>query len=75
MLAREFLALAGDALKDEIENLPRVERWKMPTFRTLPQLNEGYHRQTIKFPGIDSALLCIAQLGHYIEYVDLISAC
>lgn len=70
MLAREFLALAGDALKDEIENLPRVERWKMPTFRTLPQLNEGYHRQTIKFPGIDSALLCIAQLGHYIDHCE-----
>ncbi|KAI1133382.1 polyketide synthase [Nemania abortiva] len=70
ILSREFLALAGDALKDEIENLPRIERWKMPTFRTLPQLNEGYHGQKIKFPGIDSALLCIAQLAHYIDHSE-----
>ncbi|KAI1109012.1 polyketide synthase [Nemania sp. NC0429] len=70
VLAREFLALAGDALKDEIGNLPRVERWKMPSFRTLPQLNERYHGQTIKSPGIDSALLCVAQLAHYIDHCE-----
>jgi hypothetical protein len=74
VLSREFLKLAGDALKDEIENLPKVERRKMPMFRTLPQLNEGYHTQKIKSPGIDSALLCIAQLAHYIEYVGPIIA-
>lgn len=72
VLAREFITQAGDALKDEIESLPRVERWKIPTFRTLPQLNEGYHGRAVKFPGIDSALLCIAQLAHYLEYVDLV---
>ncbi|KAI0861579.1 polyketide synthase [Xylaria cubensis] len=65
-LAREFLRQSGDALRDVIENLPRIEREKIPAFRTLAQLNEGYHRQEIKFPGIDSALLCIAQITHYI---------
>lgn len=44
----------------------------MPKFRTLPQLNAGYHGQDIKFPGIDSALLCIAQLAHYIDHSEKI---
>ncbi|KAI5923108.1 polyketide synthase [Camillea tinctor] len=67
VLSKEFLRLAGDALREEIERLPRVERQKIPIFRTLQQLNERYHAQSIKFPGIDSALLCIAQLAHYID--------
>ncbi|KAI8953477.1 polyketide synthase [Xylaria longipes] len=70
VLSREFLRLTEDALKNEIEDLPRVERQKITTFRTLPQLNEGYHGQKIKFPGIDSALLCISQLAHYINHVE-----
>ncbi|KAI1270591.1 polyketide synthase [Xylariaceae sp. FL1019] len=67
VLSREFLSLAGDALREEIDQLPRVERQKIPLFRTLQQLNGQYHAQTIKSPGIDSALLCIAQLAHYID--------
>ncbi|KAI1500862.1 polyketide synthase [Biscogniauxia marginata] len=67
VLSKEFLRLAGDALREEVERLPRVERQKIPIFRTLQQLNERYHAQSIKFPGIDSALLCITQLAHYID--------
>lgn len=67
VLSKEFLRLAGDALRDEIDRLPRGERKKIPIFRTLQQLNERYHAQPIKFPGIDSALLCITQLAHYID--------
>ncbi|KAI8633749.1 polyketide synthase [Xylariaceae sp. FL1651] len=67
VLSREFLRLVGDALRDEIDQLPRVERQKIPLFRTLQQLNARYHAQNTKFPGIDSALLCIAQLAHYID--------
>lgn len=67
VLSKEFLRLAGDALRDEIERLPRGERRRIPVFRTLQQLNERYHAQSVKFPGIDSALLCITQLAHYID--------
>jgi len=67
VLSREFLRLATNALKDEINELPRTERQKIPEFRTLRQLNEKYHAQKIKYPGIDSALLCMTQLAHYIE--------
>ncbi|KAI1345073.1 polyketide synthase [Xylariaceae sp. FL0016] len=67
ILSREFLRQASDALRDEIDRLPRVQRQRIPIFRTLQQLNESYHRQSLKSPGIDSALLCIAQLAHYID--------
>ena len=67
ILAKVFIERAGQALRDEIESLRKLERAKIPVFRTLQQLNERYHGQSIKHPGIDSALLCIAQLAHYIE--------
>lgn len=69
VLSKAFLDQAGDALRVEIDLLPRLERQKIPIFKTLTQLNERYHRQSLKYPGIDSALLCVAQLAHYIEYV------
>ncbi|RYO94073.1 hypothetical protein DL762_000821 [Monosporascus cannonballus] len=79
LLSKEFLRRAGEALKDEVENLPRVHRQRIPVFRTIQQLNEKYHGLSIKYPGIDSALLCIAQLAHYIdrsekEYEDCTTA-
>ncbi|KAK9417967.1 putative Polyketide synthase [Seiridium unicorne] len=79
ILAKTFLHQTGEALREEIERLPRLERQKIPIFRTLPQLNERYHTQTVKYPGIDSALLCITQLAHYIdrsekEYQDATTA-
>ncbi|KAH7026262.1 polyketide synthase [Microdochium trichocladiopsis] len=67
VLAREFLRQVGDALRDEIDALPPIERASIPVFRTLQQLNEKYHAQSSKVPGVDSALLCVAQLAHYID--------
>ncbi|KXH55672.1 beta-ketoacyl synthase [Colletotrichum nymphaeae SA-01] len=66
-LAKTFLDQAGQALREEIDGLGKLERSKLPTFLTLRQLNERYHAQSIKHPGIDSALLCITQLAHYID--------
>ncbi|KAI2640016.1 polyketide synthase [Xylaria nigripes] len=68
--ARMFLERATECLRNEVDRLPRVERLKVPIFYTLPQLNEKYHRQPIKCPGIDSALLCMVQLAHYIDYTE-----
>ncbi|KAI1438414.1 polyketide synthase [Xylaria sp. CBS 124048] len=70
VLAQRFLTSVGDELRNEIDRLPRVERGRIPIFQKLQQLNERYHRQSIKFPGIDSALLCIVQLAHYIDYAE-----
>jgi len=67
ILAKAFLEQAGLALRKEIEKLNRVERSRLPLFLNLKQLNERYHAQKFKHPGVDGALLCISQLAHYIE--------
>lgn len=71
ILARAFLDQANEALLREIETLGRLERSKLPCFKSLQQLNERYHAQEFKHPGLDGALLCVTQLAHYIEYVSL----
>lgn len=69
ILANAFLEQVRHALRKEIEGLPKVERSKLPKFLTIQNLNERYHAQGLKHPGVDGALLCISQLAHYIEYV------
>ncbi len=71
ILAKAFLDQAAQALRKEIEGLGRLERARLPTFLSLQQLNEKYHNQGLKHPGVDAALLAITQLAHYIEYVAL----
>ncbi|KAK4645321.1 Polyketide synthase [Podospora bellae-mahoneyi] len=70
ILAKAFLEQAGHELRKEVEKLPRVERSRLPIFRTLQQLNERYYAQKLKHPGIDGALLCISQLAHYIDHAE-----
>ena len=67
LLAKAFLEQVGHALRKEVEQLDRLERSRLPIFRTLQQLNERYYAQKLKHPGIDGALLCISQIAHYIE--------
>lgn len=69
ILANAFLEQVRHALRVEIEGLPKVERSKLPKFLSIQNLNERYHAQGLKHPGVDGALLCISQLAHYIEYV------
>ena len=69
ILAKAFLEQASHALRREIEQLNKLERARLPVFQTLQQLNERYHHQSRKHPGLDGALLCVTQLAHYIEYV------
>ncbi len=67
ILSKAFLDQASEFLRREIESLNRLERSKLPAFQSLQQLNEKYHAQTVKHPGLDAALLAICQLAHYIE--------
>lgn len=67
ILANAFLEQISHELRKEIEGLPKVERAKLPKFLSLQNLNERYHAQSLKHPGVDGALLCIAQIVHYIE--------
>lgn len=74
ILTKAFLHQAGDALRNEMETLGRLARSTLPEFQTLQQLNEKYHAQDRKHPGLDGALLCITQLAHYIECVYRLSS-
>lgn len=67
ILADAFLEQVFHELRKEVEALPRLERSKIPKFLSLQNLNEGYHAQHSKHPGLDGALLAISQLAHYIE--------
>lgn len=69
ILANAFLEQVANGLRKEIESLPGIERTKIPKFLSLQNLNENYHAQQQKHPGLDGALLCICQLAHYIESV------
>ncbi|KAG6359461.1 hypothetical protein INS49_012982 [Diaporthe citri] len=70
ILANAFLEQVRHALRKEIEGLPRVERSKLPKFLSIQNLNERYHAQGLKHPGVDGALLCISQLAHYIDHAE-----
>ena len=67
LLAKAFLEQVSHALRKEVEQLGALERSRLPSFRTLQQLNKKYHVQKLKHPGVDGALLCVSQLAHYIE--------
>lgn len=70
ILANAFLDQVGHKLRKELEALPRLERAKFPQFQSLQNLNERYHAQNLKHPGLDGALLAISQLAHYIDYAE-----
>lgn len=70
ILANAFLEQVGHELRKEVEALPRLERAKFPQFLSLQNLNERYHAQSLKNPGLDGALLAISQLAHYIDYAE-----
>lgn len=66
-LSRSFLEQVSTALVQEIDSLPSVQRRKLPVFSNIEELNERYHVESTRNCAIDSALLCISQLAHYLE--------
>lgn len=67
VLATAFLGGVCVALNVEISQLSSIERRDIPSFSSIQQLNERYKVQPYRNSAIDSALLCITQLAHYIE--------
>ena len=65
-LAVTFVERSAAILREEIEQLPLSERKKFPDFLTLNDLIEPYYAQHLKLPQLESALVTVAQLGHYI---------
>jgi len=67
-LVRNFVERVSVALREETGLLPRNQRNVIPDFLTLNDLIEAYYQTGDKVPMIESALVTIAQLGHYIGY-------
>ncbi len=67
LLTQSFLDQVGAALKEEVDQLSTLERQRIPKFSSIQELNSRYHIGENKNSAVDSALLCIAQLAHYIE--------
>ena len=68
-LSRSFLEQVGSALREEVDQLPSLESQRVPKFSSIQELNDRYYNGDIKNSAVDSALLCITQLAHYIESV------
>jgi hypothetical protein len=57
-------------IRDEVQKLPRTQRDQIPDFLTTWDLVEAYYSKGVKVPQLDSCMVTIAQLAHYIGYVN-----
>ncbi|KAK5135185.1 polyketide synthase [Meristemomyces frigidus] len=67
-LVISFIERASRALREETRKLPRRQRDVIPDFLSINDLKEAYYQKGVKVAMIESALVTIAQLGHYIGY-------
>nr|QDF82052.1 polyketide synthase [Aureobasidium zeae] len=67
-LVLSFLERTVVALRAEIAQLSRPQRDAIPDFMTLNNLVDLYYEKGLKLPHLESCLVTIAQLGHYIGY-------
>jgi len=65
-LVMSFLERVSVVLREEIKQLPRTQRELIPDFLTVSNLLEAYQEKGLKLPQIESSMVSIAQLGHYI---------
>jgi hypothetical protein len=64
-----FLERTSVALREEVQKLSRQQRDQIPDFLTINDLVENYSQKGNKVPQLESCLVTIAQLAHYIGYV------
>lgn len=65
-LLTSFLERSANALREEVRRLPKSQRDAIPDFLTLNHLTEAYAEKGVKVPQIESSLLTVAQLAHFI---------
>ncbi|KJZ72345.1 hypothetical protein HIM_08271 [Hirsutella minnesotensis 3608] len=70
VLATAFIDQAGTALRDEASRAAKSKKVTIPAFKTLRQLNQKHHTSATKHLGVETALICAAQLCHYIDRVE-----
>jgi Starter unit:ACP transacylase in aflatoxin biosynthesis len=68
-LLSTFLERSASAVREENQRLPKLQRNSVPDFLTISELVEAYNDSDSKIPQVESVLVTIAQLGHFIGYV------
>jgi hypothetical protein len=63
-----FLDRISVVIRDEVQKLPRTQRDQIPDFLTTWDLVEAYYSKGVKVPQMESCMVTIAQLAHYIGY-------
>ncbi|EMD96875.1 hypothetical protein COCC4DRAFT_82412 [Bipolaris maydis ATCC 48331] len=63
-----FLDRISVVIREEVQKLPRTQRDQIPNFLTTWDLVEAYYAKGLKIPEIESCMVTIAQLSHYIGY-------
>ncbi|OAL46128.1 ketoacyl-synt-domain-containing protein [Pyrenochaeta sp. DS3sAY3a] len=63
-----FLDRISVVIRDEVQKLPRTQRDQIPDFLTVWDLIEAYYAKGTKVPQLESCMVTIAQLAHYIGY-------
>ncbi|KAL5114384.1 polyketide synthase [Pleosporales sp. CAS-2024a] len=63
-----FLDRISVVIRDEVQKLPRTQRDQIPDFLTTWDLVEAYYSNGSKIPQMESCMVTIAQLAHYIGY-------
>jgi hypothetical protein len=56
-------------LREEVQKLPKTQRDQIPDFLTTWDLVEAYYTKGEKVAQLESCMVTIAQLSHYIGYV------
>lgn len=65
-LLQTFLERVSVALRGEIQQLPRPQRDSIPDFLTISHLLDAYYEKGLKIPQLESCMVTVAQLAHYI---------
>lgn len=73
-LLQTFLEQVSVALREETRKLPKTVRDTIPDFLTVGHLVEAYFEKGVKVPQLESCLVTIAQLSHFIGYAPQISS-
>ncbi|KAF2129822.1 polyketide synthase-like protein [Dothidotthia symphoricarpi CBS 119687] len=63
-----FLDRISVVIRDEVQALPRAQRDQIPDFLTTWDLAETYYSKGVKIPQLESTMVTIAQLAHYIGH-------
>ena len=63
-----FLDRASVVLRDEVQKLPKTQRDQIPDFLTSWDLVNTYYTEGKKIPQLESCMVTLAQLAHYIGY-------